>query len=176
MRRALALTFALAAAFAGCRKPPPKKTGPVEYRAADGSFTARLPGDWKADDSPGESRKIAIFGPPSGKTPFSDLMGVYYHPSADPTPAARSYVASQTGQGPGLGPTLGGDAAALDSQGDRSVHDLHSGRDLKETTRIVAVVVPGGFYTLEHTWPSEQAPDAAFDELVTTFKPGPAAK
>lgn len=175
MRRALILTFALAATATGCRKAPPA-TGPVEYRAADGSFTARLPGDWKADDSPGESRKIAIFGPPSGKNPFSDLMGVYYHASADPASAARSYVASQTGQGPGLGPTLGGEAAALDSQGDRSVHDLHSGRDLKETTRIVAVLAPGGFYSLEHTWPSDQAPDAAFDELVRTFKPGPAAK
>jgi hypothetical protein len=173
MRRTLALACALAAA-AACRKPAAPTSGSADYSAPDGSFSARLPGDWKGDDSPAESRKAAFFGPPAGKNAFSNLMGVYYHAAADPAAAARSYVSAQTGRGPGLGRSLSGEAGALDAEYSRSVADLHSGKETTETVRVVAVVVPGGFYSLEHTWPSDQAPDPAFDELVRTFRPAAA--
>jgi hypothetical protein len=166
----LAVALAIGAA-AACRKAPAPPSSPIDYQAADGSFRARLPGDWKADEAPVESRKAAFFGPARGENAYSNLMGIYFHPAADPAAAARSYVSSQTGRGPGLAPTLGGDDGALDAVDTRSVRDVHSGRERKETVRIVAVVVPGGFYSLEQTWPSDQAPDPAFNELVRTFQP-----
>lgn len=173
MRLLLALTLALSAA---CRKPAPPPSGPVEFSAADGSFRARVPGDWKVDDARDESRKASFFGPPSGPTPFSDLMGVYYHAAENPVAAARAYVASQTGNGPGLAPPLGGDADALDKTYTRDSTAPHSGTAASVSTRVVAVVVPGGFYSLEHTWPAAQPPAPAFDDLLKSFSLGAPTK
>ncbi|MBI3566176.1 MAG: hypothetical protein HY079_13345 [Elusimicrobia bacterium] len=170
MRLLVALLLLLPAA---CRKAPaPAPSAPVDYRPADGSFSARVPGDWRVEDAPGESRKAAFFGPPAGPAPFSDLMGVYYHAAAEPGTAARAYVASQTGHGPGLTPPLGvSPAAGLDDSFTRAAPAGHGGPGPSVVTRVVAVPVSGGFYTLEHTWPADRAPDPAFEELLRSFKP-----
>lgn len=175
MRTLLALLLLLPAA---CRKAPaPAASGPVEYRPADAGFSARVPGDWRVEDAPGESRKAAFFGPPTGPAPFSDLMGVYFHRAADPKAEARAYVASQTGHGPGLTPPLGvSPSAGLDDSFTREAPGPHGRAAPSVTTRVVAVPVPGGFYTLEHTWPADRAPDPAFEELLSSFRPAPATK
>lgn len=167
----LLTTLLLLLASAACRKAP-APSAPVEYRPADGGFSARVPGDWRVEDAPGESRKAAFFGPPTGPAPFSDLMGVYYHAAADPATAARAYVASQTGHGPGLTPPLGvSPDAGLDDSFTRAAPAGHGDPGSSVTTRVVAVPATGGFYTLEHSWPADRAPDPAFEELLRSFKP-----
>jgi len=175
MRLAWLLSLALLSACGKTTATPPADS--VEFRAADGSFSARVPGDWRATDAPAESRKAAFFGPPSGPAAYSELMGVYYHPAADPAASARSYVASQTGHGPGFTPALGVSAdAGLDGSFTREGPPAHGVRSGRITTRVVAVLVPGGFYTLEHTWPADLAPDPAFEGLLRSFRPAAAAK
>jgi hypothetical protein len=143
---------------------------PTDYRAPDGSFSARLPSDWKVDDAPGETRKAAFFGPPSGVKPFSQLMGVYFHPSTEPA-SARAYLASEAPAEVPFAPRdvpVGG-GTGLELIVSRTVPDVHFGPQ-RVTTRLVEVVVPGGFYSLEHTWPTGTEPSPSFDELLHSFK------
>lgn len=170
MTRILCLAVLLAAACG--RAPAPG--APTDYRAPDGSFSARLPSDWKVDDAAGETRKAAFFGPPSGAKPYSELMGVYFHAGADPE-AARAYLASEAPTGTPFAPrpVPVGAGTGLELVSSRTMPDVHSGPQ-RVTTRLVEVAVPGGFYSLEHTWPEGARPSAAFDELLRTFKPAAA--
>jgi hypothetical protein len=162
MRLLAAFLFAIA-----CSKPA-DPNAPVAFRPADGSFSARAPARWKVNDAPGENRKAAFFGPPDGAKPFSQLMGVYFHPAAEPEKAARAYLRSAVGTEPQ--PVKAAELSGLEATVSRAVSDIHQGEQ-RETTRTAVFPVQGGFYSLEHTWPAGGAPDPAFDELLRTFRP-----
>ena len=168
MGRALLVVLALACA---CNRVP-RPGEAVEYRPADGSFSARVPSDWKADESPGETRKAAFFGPAQGAKPFSELMGVYFHPASDPAAAARDYLASEP---PADFPAqvrdvLVGGARGMEVSFARAEPDPHHGAQ-RVSVRMVAMPVAGGFFLLQHSWPAGAAPGPAFDELLRTFRP-----
>ena len=171
-KHALLLAVLLAAACGRSSAPG----DPTDYRAPDGSFSARLPSDWKVNDASGETRKAAFFGPPSGVKPFSQSMGVYFHPSVDPA-AARAYLASEATVAAPFAPREipVGAGMGLELVTSRTVQDVHSGPQ-RVTRRLVEVVAQGGFYSLEHTWPTGTEPSTAFDELLHSFKPGSTAK
>ena len=161
MKLVLLLSLLLSPA---CRRPA-ASGGTVEYRAPDGSFTARLPPNWKADEAPGETRKAVFFGPPDGAQPFSQMMGVYFHAAPDPAASARAFLSSETGAAPA--PAAG---EALETVVEREVPDPHRGAQ-RTVTRTVAVPSAGGFFTLVHVYPAGSRASASFDELVSTFKP-----
>jgi len=148
-----------------CKRPPAASGGAIEYRAPDGSFTASLPPDWKADEAPGETRKAVFFGPPDGAQPFTQMMGVYFHAAPEPAAAARAHLASETGAAPA--PAAGG---ALETVVEREVPDPHRG-PRRTVTRTVAVPSAGGFFTLVHVYPAGSRAAASFDTLVSSFKP-----
>ena len=140
--RFLLLTAVLLAT--ACRRAPAPGAA-IEYRAPDGSFTAKLPSNWKADEAPGETRKAAFFGPPDGAEPYSQMMGVYFHAAAKP-------------EGP------------LDSTAETVQPNPHGGSETV-ITRTVAVPAAGGYFTLVQMYPAGSEPSASFAELVSTFKP-----
>lgn len=168
MRR---LLLAVALLACGCGRRDAGAPGSVDYRAPDGSFRARLPGNWRADETAGETRRTALYGPPDGPQPFAQLIGVYFHAAADPVTAARAYLAS-TASGPAVPPR---EIAVGSRRGFESVETrLLPGVELKPQSvevRTVAVPAPGGFFTLEHTRPAGSAAAPAFDELIRTFEP-----
>ena len=165
--------FWLAAMVLACacsRAPKPGEA--VEYSPADGSFSASVPSDWKADAAPGETRKAAFFGPPAGAKPFSELMGVYLHPSSNSAADARDYLISEV---PAGGPAVVRDVAVGGATGmevvfERIEPDLHRAPQ-RVSVRMVAVPVAGGFFLLQHSWPAGASPGDAFDELLRTFRP-----
>jgi hypothetical protein len=142
----------------------------VAYSPPDASFHARLPADWKADESLGETRKAAFFGPPDGAKPYSQLMGVYFHAAPDPESAARAYLA---GSGPPAREIMVGSRRGLEVVSTRTEPAVEMGPQTVQI-RSIAVPVAGGFFILEHTWPVGAAPSPAFDELVKTFEPAAA--
>ncbi|MDD5657307.1 MAG: hypothetical protein PHF00_08655 [Elusimicrobia bacterium] len=164
MRRAFFLAVLLAAA---CGRAP-KPDEPVSYRAPDGSFSALLPAGWRVDESPGESRKAAFFGPPQGSRPFSELIGVYFHAATDPASAGRAYLAGPiSGPGPfSPRPVRVGAASGLEVTAERPSPNGRS----RVAQRVVVVAVPGGFFSLEHAWPADGAASPAFDEFLRSFQ------
>ncbi len=168
MRRVL-LAAAAASVLAACGRARPAPGTPVEYRAPDGAFSARVPAGWKVDDAPADEPGADFYGPPDGPDPFSQSMGISFHPARAAEQDARAFVAARSAAGPSA------PADALDGTRDRVIPDVHLG-SRRVTTRTVAVVVPGGFYALSHDWPTGTAPSPAFDALVKSFRPGPAPK
>lgn len=161
---------------AACSRPSAPDGASREYAARDGSFAAKLPEGWKVDEAPGENRKAAFFGPPDGAKPFSQLIAVSFYSAGGRYKNVDEYMAAQSALGRAEPPH----AAAAGARGvERLVHtvfqDIHSGSQ-PLTTRIVAIPAAGGFYALEHTWPDGTAPSPAFEELLSSFKPGDAAK
>ena len=169
--RSLLLAAVLLAAGCGRRD----SGASVDYRAAAGRFRARLPGNWRADETPGDTRRAALYGPPDGLKPFSQLIGVYFHSAGDPEAAAHAYLASAA-SGPAVPPR---EVAAGSRRGFEVVEERRiPGLEMKPETvevRTVAVPAAGGFFTLEHTRPAGSAASPAFDELVRTFEPSAAA-
>ena len=158
------LMAALSLCACGRGQPPGAQ---LDYRPPDGSFAARVPGDWKVDESPGETRKASFFGPSDGERPFSQSMGVYFHAAADPAAAARNYLAFQSSQG--IAAPSPAKETDLEVIAERTLNDIHAGRQ-RLTTRTVVVIMPKGFFSLEHTWPAGTPPSPAFDELRRTFR------
>lgn len=161
MRRLLLLALLAVA----CTRPSPD--GSAEYRPEDESFTATLPGGWKVDDSPGETRKAAFFGPPSGPGAFTEMIRVSLHPATTP----EAYRAARPGLPTPLRETAAGGAKAWEFLSDSEFPDPHGGTR-KLSSRVVTVPTPRGLFVLEHAWPAG-APSGrpAFDELLRTFKP-----
>lgn len=155
----------IAVLAAACSRPAPD--APAEYRPADDSFSASLPGGWKVDDSPGETRKAAFFGPPAGPGAFSEMIRVSLQPATTP----EAYRASRPGLPTPLRETSAGGAKAWEFLSDSEFRDPHAGIK-KLSSRVVLVPAPGGLFVLEHTWPAG-APSGreAFEELLRTFKP-----
>jgi hypothetical protein len=154
--RTLALAVLLSAA--ACSK---KAAGPVEYAAPDGSFAAALPGGWKVDDLPGESRKAAFFGP------GSEMIRVSLHANATP----ESYRASRAGLPTPLVDAEAGGAKAREFLVDTEFPDPHSGPK-RFSSRVVLLATPGGLFVLEHAWPAgTPGSKAVFDDVLRTFKP-----
>ena len=134
-----------------------------------------LPSNWKVDETSGETRIAAFYGPPGGQKPFSQLMGVYFHPASDPAGAARGYLASTPeGTSPAHEVSVGA-LSGLEVTTEHSLLDIHLGQQ-RVITRTVVAAVHGGFFSLEHTWPTGASPAPAFDEMVRSFRPAPAAK
>lgn len=169
MRRLL-----LAAALLACACG--RRGAGVAYRAADGSFRASLPGDWRVDETHGDARKAALYGPPGGDKPFTQLIGVYFHAAADPDGAARAYVAGSS-SGPARPPREipVGAGRGYEALAERRLPAFETAAETVET-RTVAVPAAGGFFSLEHTWPKGSPASPAFDELLKTFEPAAAAK
>ena len=170
MRLRLAVVVLLLGA--ACSRPAPVPGGaPGEYAASDGSFTVRLPGGWRVDEAPGETRKAAFFGPPAGAKPFSELISVSYYPEGGRYKGVDDYVAAQAalGRAEPTREVLVGGARAVEMSVATVFPDIHSGPQ-PLITRVVAVPAAGGFYALEHTRPSASPPSAEFDELVRSFQ------
>jgi hypothetical protein len=159
--------------LAGCsRAPAPRADGAVEYSAPDGSFTALLPGGWKVDESPTESKRVAFFGPPDGATPFSDMIRVVYYPSNGRFKNADEYLANESLVGLAE-PTHAATVAGLPAV-ERIVRSMSPGVHRAPQpliNRMLAVTVPGGFFALEHTYPESSKPSPAFEALLASFKP-----
>lgn len=161
MRRIL-LIAALAAA---CSRPAPN--APAEYLPPDESFTATMPGGWKVDDSPSETRKASFFGPPTGPGAWTGMIRVSLYPGKSP----EEYRASRPGPAAPLQESAAGGAKAWTLLSESEFHDPHAGVR-KLSSRSVLVQTPRGLFVLEHTWPAGAPVGAeAFEELVRTFKP-----
>jgi hypothetical protein len=136
-----------------------------------------LPGGWKVDDSKGENRKAAFFGPPTGAKPFSELIAVSWYAAGGRYQGIDDYIAAQAALGraePSRPATVAG-VAGVEISVASVFPDPHSGPQ-PLVTRVVAVPAAGGFYALEHTRPADAPPSPAFDELLRTFRPGSAGK
>jgi hypothetical protein len=156
-----------ALAVLACSRPA--ANAPAEYRPADDSFSATLPGGWKVDDSPGETRKAAFFGPPAGPGAFAEMIRVSLYPATTP----EAYRAARPGLPTPLNEVSVGGAKAWEFMSDSEFRDVHSGVR-KLSSRVVSITTPQGLFVLEHTWPAgAPAGREAFEELLRTFKPKP---
>jgi hypothetical protein len=152
-------------AAAACSRPAPD--APAEYRPADDAFSASLPGGWKVDDSPGETRKAAFFGPPGGPGAFTEMIRVSLLPETTP----EAYRAGRPGLPTPLRETAAGGAKAWEFLSESESPDPHGG-SRKSSSRAVLIPSPGGLYVLEHSWPAgSPSSAAAFEEFLRTFKP-----
>lgn len=176
MIRPLAVAVLLLAG--ACSKPAPAPGGPsTEYAARDGSFTARLPGGWKVDDSPGRYRKAAFFGPPDGAKPFSSLISVNFYAAGGRFQTPDDYIAARAALGraePPRAAAVGG-VPGIEVTVATVFTDVHSGPQ-RLVARSLAVPAPGGFFGLEYTRPEDQPPSKDFDAMLASFKPGPAPR
>lgn len=155
----------IAVLAAACSRPAPN--APSEYRPADDSFSAALPGGWKVDDSPAEMRKAAFFGPPSGPGAWAEMIRVSLYPTTTP----QAYRAGQPGLPTPLQETSAGGTKAWEFLNDSEFRDPHSGVK-KLSSRVVVLPTPQGLFVLDHTWPAgAPAGREAFAELLRTFKP-----
>ena len=161
MKRLLIIALAAAA----CSRPGPN--APAEYRPADGSFSASLPGGWKVDDSLGETRKAAFFGPPSGPGAWTEMIRVSLYPATTP----QAYRATRPGLPTPLQETAAGGAKALEFLSNSEFRDPHAGVK-KLSSRVVMLPTAQGLFVLEHAWPDgAPASREAFAGLLSTFKP-----
>lgn len=150
---------------AACARTDPN--GPALYVSRDDAFSATLPGGWRVDDSPGETRKAAFFGPPAGERPFAEMIRVSLRPGATP----EGYRGSVQGLPTPLAETSAGGAKAWEFLSTYEFHDPHAGIK-KFATRAVLVPSSAGLYVLEHSWPAgTDGSRAAFDALLASFKP-----
>ncbi len=176
MKKILSAVLLLSA----CGRSGPARDGSVAYRSPDGRFSARLPGDWRADEGKDPVRLAAFFGPPGGPKPYSQSIAVYFHPAADPDFAARLYLASNAGS-PDAGPARPprqiavGALTGLELDGRQKNPGLETAPE-DTIMRTVVAAVPGGFYALEQSRPAGAPETSAFDEMLKTFAPTPPSK
>jgi|CXWL01.1.fsa_nt_gi hypothetical protein len=155
----------IALATAACSRP--SLNAPAEYRARDDSFAASLPGGWKVDDSPDETRKASFFGPPTGPAAFTQSIRVSLYPAKSP----EAYRATRTGLPTPLQETAVGGATAQEFFSESEFRDPHAGVT-KLSARAVMLPTPRGLFVLEHTWPTGAAADReTFENLLRTFTP-----
>jgi hypothetical protein len=149
MKRALFLAAVLLGACG--KKPAPTPASEIDYTAKDGGFSARLPAAWRVDETRGESRGAAFFGPSDGPHPYSQMIAVYFHAAAVPKPGTGDETVEQRVlKGP-------------------------RGAPVRLTVRTVVVAAPGGFYSLEYSTPEDAQPLPAFDAFRKSFRPRAAA-
>lgn len=158
--------FLLVTLAAACGKTP--ASAPVDFRPADGSFTARAPGDWRVDQEPGLTRKAAFFGPPAGPQAFSEMIRVALHPAQE----AEAFRVSRAPGGPPLTPTSVGGTQAWQFTREEVVPDPHAA-SRRVVTRTVLVPSPRGLFALEHSWPAGTQPSPVFDEFLASFRAQP---
>lgn len=156
----------LVALGGACAKPP--ASAPVEFSPADGSFTARAPGHWRVDQTPGVTRKAVFYGPPEGARPYSEMIRVALHPAQTP----QAYRGAHAASAPPLNETTAGQTKAWEYRDEAEVPDPH-GPTRRVITRTVLVPSTGGLYALEHSWPAGAEPGKAFDEFLASFRPKP---
>ena len=155
----------IAALAAACSRPAPQ--APAQYRPVDESFSAALPGDWKVDDSPSQTRKAAFFGPAAGPGAFAEMIRVSLHPATTPE-AAR---AARPGLPTPLRESEVGGAKAWEFFVDSEFPDPH-GPLKRVSTRVVMLPTARGLFVLEHAWPAgKPSSRPVFEELLRTFKP-----
>ena len=169
----LAVVFAVA-----CGRAPRAPGDAMEYRAKDGLFTARIPGNWRLDESPSDSPGADFFGPPDGPKPFSQSIGVEYRAARDPQAEARRFLDAESSPGDAESPhriVMGGGEGPLEATFTQEISDIHLGRR-RATTQLIAVPVTGGFFLLSNRRPAGDPPSAVFEEFRRSFKPGSAPK
>ncbi|MFA6093623.1 MAG: hypothetical protein WCU88_10795 [Elusimicrobiota bacterium] len=173
MRRFLLLSLLLITA---CGRPSAPGSA-TDYRAPDNSFSARLPSDWKVDETPMETRIASFFGPATGADPFSQRIGADFHPSPKAESAMRAHLASySSAQAPFVAQEVRvGERTGIGYSFSRAIRGPRSGLR-RMNTRLVEFAVPDGFYSLEHTWPAEAEPSPAFEEFLLSFKPDSSPK
>lgn len=144
---------------------------PAVYRAADGSFSVAMPGDWKVDETPSGARRAAFYGPSDGARSFSQVIAVSFHEASADAGSGAAYVARQSVplSGP---PRPTPPPGAMDITTERAVPSTHGGPS-RENLRVVAVDVTGGFFVLEHAWPLDAEPHPAFEAVRASFQPRP---
>ena len=178
MKPAPLLALVLAAA---CGRAPQAPGGVMEYRAQDGLFTARIPGNWKVDEARHETAGAGFFGPPDGPKAFSQSIGVEYQAAQDPETEARESLEIESSLNSGPRPPRVAARYAdpkkmpLEATVTQDIQDIHLGRR-RVTTQMVAVPVPGGFFLLSSRRPAGDPPSAVFEEFRRSFKPGSAPK
>ena len=155
----------IAVLAAACSRP--SADTPAEYLPADQSFSATLPGGWKVDDGPAETRKAAFFGPPTGTGAFTAVIRVSLYPATTP----QDYRATRSGLPTPLVEMTVGGAKAWEFLVEGEARDPHAGVT-KLASRVVSVQTAHGLFVLEHTWHADlPAGGQAFEELLRTFKP-----
>jgi len=167
--RTLAAAVLLALAAACARAP---SDGRVAYSAPDGGFSARLPAAWRVDESRGEERRAAFFGPGTGAD--AESIFVSFFPAGSRWRSAREYAYAQAATGR-AGPVVDG-ARGPEVVVERELADAHLGRVVKRV-RVATVAAAGGFFALEDwTDAAREAPAADFEAFAASFRAGPAAK
>jgi hypothetical protein len=160
---------ALLVLAAACSRPP--SSAPVEYAPPDGRFSARLPPVWRVDDSRGEARLAAFFGPGADTQAESIFVSFFPSTSRWKTPREYAYAQATTGR---AGPVADDPAAgpgALETTVERTIADAHQGRRVQKV-RIVLIPAPDGFFALEDfTDPAREPSASAFDGFVASFRP-----
>lgn len=170
MRNALVAAAALLLASACSRAPQTPPTF-VDYVAPGGRFSARLPVGWRVDDRAAGERLADFFAPGGGAD--VEMIEVSFHPTGGQWPTASSYVYAQaaTGRANSVSMSTNG-ALTFGVSVERDVVDEHQGRRVLRV-RILAVSAAGGYYVLqEFTNPARKEDSAAFEDFVTTFRPG----
>ncbi len=178
-----AILFVLLAA--SCSRRAQDKT--TRYSSPDLAFQAELPARWRVDErrrQDGPETLLSVFyGPPDGPRAMSQRMSVSFHAASDPSAAARRYAVFRSGSygfqfpAPPVAPKpvraggLAGWEAVRREQGSSGPES--ASRPGAVTTRIIVLPTARGFYDLEHRWPGGDAPDPAFDRLLSTFRPAP---
>ena len=160
------LLFALLA-FASCTSNSGEKS--MEYEPPNGSFRARLPVDWKVDDSPDARSQAVFYGPPSAPGTFAQMIRVSLVVDSSPD----SYRASRPGLPSPLAETFVSGEKSWEFLTARAFIDPHSGTS-KIYSRVVMLPTARGLFVFEHTWQAGTAPrKAVFDELLRSFKAPP---
>ncbi|MDE2492035.1 MAG: hypothetical protein KGM24_14400 [Elusimicrobia bacterium] len=170
MRRSLLLSGLLLAA--ACARKPAAPKGEVAYSPADGSFTAALPRGWRVNEAELGTRRAAFYGPPDGKAPYSELIGVYFYPSSGrwSDPADYAQAESAIGVATPVSRTEAAGVSALSFEVRRELPDPHLGVQ-RTTTREILVPARGGFFALIHSYPTDGPPPGpAFDAFVASFR------
>lgn len=173
MRRAAA---ALALFVAACSRAPAPAPEPVEYASPGGRFSGRLPAAWRVDETPGENRLAAFFGPGTGTD--AEMIAVSFFPAGSRWKTPLDFALAQ-GLGARAEPprsAVVAGARAVDVTAERTVVDEHRGR---RVLRVRSLLVPagGGFFALQDfTDPARLADGADFENFLASFKPGTAEK
>jgi hypothetical protein len=167
MKRAL-LAASLLLGTACSRSPEPS----VSYRAPASRFSADLPRGWRVNEEVDDSRLAAFYGPPDGKTPYTQVIAVYFRPASGRWKSAREYLPAESAGGDATDPveTRVGGLPALELAVSRTAPDPHRGT-VRTRTRAVLAQAKDGFYVLELTYPDGAAPSPAFDAFLASFKP-----
>jgi len=173
VRRAVGLVVFLLAACSRAPKPP---AGTADYASADGRFSARVPAAWRVDETRGEDRIAAFFGPGSGAE--AEMISISYFPASSRWKTPLEFAMAQ-GIGARAEPIRHSSVAgssALDFTVERTFDDQVRGR---QSVRVRSLLVPvaGGFFALQDfTDAARASAGGEFDAFAASFRPGPVPK